>query len=338
LNKKHFLLIAAFIFIPALPFAQGVSAEPVIDSEISEMYLSVEAAKSKKEKRNLTLLLAEKLTSAGQYEEAENLYKGLLAGKPSKKQSFEYYLKLGDTAFLSKNYTLSLDYYEKARSLYKKNAEVNLKIGDVLLKCNLYNLAEKSFTEALSHDEDSYYAKKRLGDIYFEMEMYSKAVEYYGQIENAVNDKQLTVNMAVCYRNLSETDKALDIAKAYLQMTPDAEMFILSGMLNCDKKRYDSAEKDFLKSIEINGQNFMPYIYLAGIYFSADKYELAKRYIDKAYALNSSYAATDLLNAEISYKLGRIYEARRYAHNAFIKAKSPFIKERVKKSSGFFNQ
>ena len=332
MNKLRFLHLAVFMLIPFLSFAKAADgdSDSALKSEISGIYSSISAAKSKKEKKTLTELLAGKLAEDKQYEEAEKTYKNLLDAKPSKKKSFEYYTKLGDIAGLKKDFALSLDYYGKAKSLYKKNAGINLKIGDILLASNLYNLAEKSFLEALYADKNSNYAKKRLGDVYFQRGLYSKAIEYYEQIDN-IENKGLVANMAVSYRNISETDKALKLVGEYLLKSEDAEIFFLSGLLHLDKKNYDLAERDFLKSVELNDQNFAPYIHLALIYYDAGDYKQAKFYIDKAYVLNQSFAATDLLNAEISYKMKRVYEARRYAHNAFTKAKTPFMKENAQK-------
>ncbi|MCL2485621.1 MAG: tetratricopeptide repeat protein [Endomicrobia bacterium] len=307
-------------------------------SEINEIYTSVYNAKNKKEKTALTELLAEKFIEKEQYSEAEDIYKDLLGANPSKKKRFEYYLKIGDIAVLEKNYALALDYYGKAKSLYKKNVMVNSKMGDVFLMSNLYNLAERSFLEVLSVDKNYRYAKKRLGDTYFQRGLYSKALSYYEQINNAEDDKELIINMVASYRNISETDKALALVREYLSKNNAAEIFFLSGLLHSDKKNYDLAEEDFLMSIKLDENNFTPSIYLASIYYDAGKYKQAKFYADKAYLLNSSYAATDLLNAKISYKMKRIYDARRYAHNAFIKAKTPFMKERAQQLIAYLQE
>ncbi len=344
MNKAVVLLLSFFMVLSAgvLFAADEViitdSDDVKLSSDVYEMSLKIDNAKNKKEEIALLEEFAQMLHKSGQYAAAENLYKALLEEKVSKKKRFQYNVSLGDIYALQKNYTLSLDSYRKAEALYKKNLDLKLKTGDILYKSNLYNLAEQNFLEALNIDKDSDYAKRRLGDIYFSQLRYSKALEYYGSVKNVSIDKELVVNMALCYRSLDKTDEAIALTGDYLlRHGNDDEVFFLSGLLYADKRMYDSAEEQFSKSIAANDKNYIVYVYLAAIYMENDKVKKAKKYLDKAYSLNPSYSTIDLMYSEIAYKMGRIYEARRYAHNASLKAKTPFVKEYAQKMIDFLN-
>ena len=341
MNKYAVLSFIAVFFFAGSAFAQQQSdndgADASLSAQINEITVNLDRAKNKKEKIELYERFAETLAESGRYGAAENAYKKLLEMNPPKKKKFAYYTRFGDLEALQKNYSSALEYYKKAQAVYPKDVEINLKIGDILLASNLYNLAEKSFLDALDADKNSDYAKKRLGDICLYRNQYSKALEYYNAIDLSHYDEDVAVNAAVCLRYIGQIDDALKRVNYFLSGTRSAEAYFVSGMLYADKKMYAEAEKQFLNSIEIDDKNFIVYVHLAGIYSINDEGEKAKAALDKAYALNSSYAVVDLMYAEISYKSNRIYEARRYAYNAAAKAKTPFVKEQAQRMLEYLN-
>jgi len=341
LNKYAAFSFIAVFFFAASVFAQskpdGDSPDPSLAAQINEISVSIDRAKSKKERIELYERFAETLLESGQYGAAENAYKKLLDLNPPKKKKFKYYTRSGDIEAQQKNYSSALEYYKKAQAFYPKDVEINLKIGDILLASNLYNLAEKSFLDALAVDKNSDYAKKRLGDICFYRNQYARALEYYNVIDLSHYDEDIAVNAAVCLRYIGQIDDALKRINYFLSENQSAEAYFISGMLYADKKMYAAAEKQFLNSIGADGKNFIVYVHLAGIYSVNNEEEKAKAALDKAYALNSSYAVVDLMYAEISYKSNRIYEARRYAYNAAAKAKTPFVKEQAQRMLDYLN-
>ncbi|MDR3112981.1 MAG: tetratricopeptide repeat protein [Endomicrobium sp.] len=278
---------------------------------------------------------AEQLADDGQYYLAAHIYEELLSQGQSKKKTFAYNIKLGDLAELSGDYGLSLDYYRKAESLYKKNIDAKYKIGDILLKSNLYTLSESAFLSALDIDKNSNYAKMRLGDIYFLQSLYQKALERYLAIDAYYYNEKIISNTAQCLRSVGKTDDALQIANNFLISNESPQIYFLSAILYSDKKMYKEAEEQFLKVISMDSLNFASFVYLAGIYLNNGKLKEAKENLDKAYKIDSSYCAIDLLYAQIAYKEGKLYEARRYAHNAYMKARSDFTKIQSQKMLDF---
>jgi tetratricopeptide (TPR) repeat protein len=319
-----FILTAVFLAAPA--FAQGG-----VDIYSRSVSGEKNASLSVLEKR------AEGLIDDGQYLQAMGVYEELLSKKPSRKKTFVYNIKLGDLAELSGNSGASLEYYKKAESLYKKNIDAKYKIGDVLFKSNLYTLSENAFLAALEIDKNSNYAKMRLGDIYFSQSLYQKALELYTGIDSYYFNEKILANTARCLRSVGKIDEALEITNNFLTANKSPQIYLLSAVLYYDKEMHAQAEEQFLNAVRLEPENFDAYVYLAGIYINDGKLEQAKKNLDKAYALDSSYCAVDLLYSQIAYKKGRIYEARRYARNAYIKAKSDFTKDRAQKTIDFLN-
>ena len=337
--NKIFAVLFTVFFFSGLLHAQNFVSLDVSDrkvlEEINGASSRLDNVKSKKERAVIIEEIAKILTSAKQYAAAENVYKRLLEEKPSKKKQFSYYVSLGDLYALQNNYSLSLDSYKKALALYKKNTAVKLKVGDILIESNLYNLAEQNFLEVLKNDKNSDYAKKRLGDIYYHQDLHAKAWQYYLMIDPQSYTKETIINMAVCCRSLDQTEEGIRLTDDFLKNQESAELFFMSGLLYADKNKYEMAEKQFLNSLRLDENNFSVYVYLAGIYLSAGELGKAREFLDKAYKRNSSYAAIDLMYAEMAFNSGRLYEARRYAHNASFKAKTPFMKDQTQKMIEF---
>lgn len=339
MNKILSIIISVCFIFAGVLHAQNFAVWNVSDDNVREkinrLSLMLDDKKSKKEIMGLTEKIGEVLLNANEYGAAETVYKHLLKANIPKKKKFYYQIKLGDLHALQENYKLSLDWYRKAQDIYKKNIEAKLKIGDILIKSNLYNLAEQSFFDALKINKNSDYAKKRLGDIYYYQELYAKAWQYYCQRDPEKYTEDTIINMAVCSRSLDKTEEGIRLVSSFLEKQESAELFFMSGLLYSDKQNYKMAERQFLNSLGIDENNFVVNVHLAGIYLNNGDLDKAKGFLDKAYAINSSYAAVDLMYAEIAFNSGKLYEARRYAHNAFLKAKTPFVQDHARKMIEF---
>jgi tetratricopeptide (TPR) repeat protein len=303
-----------------------------------EAYAEAEKVKGAKKKTAVLESYAQQFVAQANYLPAENIYNFLISQNPSKKKTFFYNMKLGYICELQSSYAMSLDYYRKAEALYKKNIEVKFKIGDILLKSNLYNLAERTFLDALALDKSSNYARKRLGDIYFVQHLYSKALVYYDKISSYYYTSEIVLNMSECYREVNKTDKAIQIAEDFLISNESPEVFFMSAVLYADKKMYSEARERLLQSLKLDPSNFYAYLYLAKVCLALGNLDEADINLEKAYKINSSYSAVDLMRSHISYKRGRIYEARRHAHNALMKSKSAFTKIQSQKTLNFLNE
>jgi hypothetical protein len=342
LNKLAVIILSVFFVFPQA-YAQGTLITPDLnDDELiarsNEIMVEIDKVKSKKEKVKIYEKFADMFLSQGHYDFAASIYLFLLDENPKKRKKAEYYIRLGDIAAIRHSYSEGLDYYKSAQSLYKKNVEIKAKIGDILLESNLYGLAEQSFNEILSLDKHSNYAKRKLGDIYFNQSLYSKASEYYKEINQSYHDKDIVVNLAICYRSLNKVNEAVKLVNNFLNIQKDSDLYLLSGLLYTDLGIYRKAEERFLLSIAHDDKNFAAYVYLAAIYLESGEIDKAENMLNKAGNINSYSSSVDMMHARISYKKQRLYEARRYAHNAILKAKTSFVKEQAQRMLDFFNE
>lgn len=341
MNKIFAIIMSLFIFssfsFSHRTFEIGMSDEEIM-TKIDELSFKLDNVKRKKDKLKLYEEFAEMFYSKRAYEASMRIYLMLLEAEPPKKKEAEYYIKLGDIAASQKYYSDSLDYYKNALALYKKNNDIKKKIGEILLESNLYSLAEQMFLEILDSDKNSNYAKRKLADIYYSQKRYSKALSYYEDISKPSQDKNTIVNMAACYKSLNNPDKSIKLIEDYSKDYQSSEMFFLLGLLYSDMRKFDKGEEQFLLALRFDDKNFAAYIYLAAIYLEHGDDDKAEEMLKKASSLNSYLSAVDMMFARIAYKKGRLYEARRFASNAVLKAKSPFVKKQAQKMLDFFNE
>ncbi|MDR1195262.1 MAG: tetratricopeptide repeat protein [Endomicrobium sp.] len=339
MNKLAAAIILASIFISCSSVVYGAAmSNEETTYKTNELSSKLDEVKKKKDKITLREEYAEMFFQNEAYAAAAVVYSALLEMKPSKKKKAEYYIKLGDMEAIQKSYNESLAYYENALSLYKNNSDIKRKIGDILLQSNLYGLAEERFKDIIKSDKNSDYAKKKLGDIYYRQKKYSKALEYYESISPLHYDKEIIANFTDCYKSLNNYDKAVKLVNDFLGEHDDSDIYLLSGFLYAGIGDIAKAEERFISALQLNETNFAAYIHLAAIYLNNNDIKKSEEMLNKAGIINSYTAVVDMLHARISYRKGRLYEARRYAANAVLKAKTPFLKQQSQRMLDFFNE
>jgi tetratricopeptide (TPR) repeat protein len=342
LNKIIVYVLLLFIFSSGV-FALDSGNELLLGEcflkEFGEILIKVNTSRNKKEQIKLLEHLAEKCIAFSQYDLALNTCDKLISlGNISKSKKSKYYVLFGDIYDFKKDYVSSVDNYRKASILCKKNIDAVLKMGRVFLKANMYNFAERAFFDALALNKNSITAKKGLGDVFYRRNIYTTASYYYSQVPPNNYDKEFVVNIANCYYNLNKIDDAICILDAFTTKYEDFELLFLSAMIYIDIKKYSQAKDLLLKSLKYceKKNNLYVYVYLAMLYDLTGETVCAKKMLDIAYSINSSYAVVDFLQSEIAYKMCRFDEAVKYANNAHAKTKSVFVKNQVQKMVYFY--
>ncbi|MDR3071769.1 MAG: hypothetical protein LBU29_04175 [Endomicrobium sp.] len=330
------LFIVSFLVSISVSNVIGFSGEQSL--EANEIFTKIDMPENGKQKIKFLEELAQKYVRFDKYDLAVIVYKKLLNLRTTKNKKIEYHIKLGDAYDLQKNYVLSVESYKNALLFDKKNVDINLKIGNIFLKNNLYDFAKTNFIAALAIDKNSNAAKRGLGDVFFCQNIYTKAVDYYSQVASETYDKQIVMRIAKCYRSLNKIDNAIAILKAFMAAKDiDLEMIFLQGLLYMDKKEYVKAKNLFSYLVTNGVKNFKGCVYLALLYDLTGETLKAKKMFDKSYEINPSCSAVDFMRAKISYKLGRVYEAKEFANSAYGKAKTVFVKQQVQKLINFLN-
>jgi tetratricopeptide (TPR) repeat protein len=312
-----------FVEIQKDSSSSNVLTEPLVEVDIT--------AKNKKEKLKKLELLAENFINNGLYNKAIDVYNNILEQNLPKKKLFEYYVKIGDLYNLNKNYVYSISSYQKALQVRKKNPQVIIKIGNIFLEQKLFILAEKEFARALKIDKHSAEATIGQGNVLYKQGNYIEALKYYNKISNEFHNTKIVKNIADCYISLNRNNEAVAILESFLKERNDSELIFDLGRIYINRSDYTRAEDLFLKFLKTNNNNFTVYAYLGTIYDLKGESNKALKMFNKAYIIDSSYAAIDFMRAKSAYNVGRVDEAKTYANEAYNKTQNIFIKDQTQK-------
>ncbi|MEL1252562.1 hypothetical protein AAEO57_02140 [Flavobacterium sp. DGU38] len=172
---------------------------------------------------------AEKLFHAKKYEEAQNLFEGILKTKPSDIKTLEY---LGEIAAHQKKWMEGAEYFRKLKELKPAEADYFYKFGGCLaMRANEVNKIKafgmvddmrEAFEKAISLNQKHIPARWAL-------------IEIYLQLPGILGGSE---TKAISYSN--------ELAKISL-----VDGYLSKGRIEEYFKRYDSAEKNYKKAHEI---------------------------------------------------------------------------------------
>jgi tetratricopeptide (TPR) repeat protein len=303
-------------------------------SDESKVEASIESCKNQKEKIETLEKFASNAYKDNQYDLSLCAYSKLLSFKNNNKKNFNYYMTLGDIYCLKNNYFFSMEMYQRALSIYKKNEEINIKIANLYLKNNMYEFAQEIFDSILKVNKKSVNAKKGLGELFYLQNDYQKAIFYYEQVDFFHSDEDIIVKVSNCYNNLNQIDKSIEILEKYTKDNKSFEVLFFLGKLYVESHEYLKAKEIFLNLYEKNKYNFKNCLYLANVYYLLGEISLSRHMLGHSYKINP-FSAVDILQAQAAYKLGRVDEAKKYAKRALEKSKTVFLRDQAQKCLDF---
>lgn len=135
------------------------------------------------------------------------------------------YNLLGYSYFYSGEYDKALEYIDKYSSIAQDQANPHDSHGEILLYLGRYDEALEQFRKADSIKAGLYFVLSHIGDTYKEKGMYRDAVgAYFKAREFSPNEKiksNIDDNIAICYVQSSEEEKAIALLKEVLEKTSD---------------------------------------------------------------------------------------------------------------------
>ncbi len=217
---------------------------------------------------------------------AEGLIKEAEDVEDSKYQSMSYVLH-GRIRMREKDNNEAFDYLNKAILLDNNNAEAYAYLGKVYTDQNKTDNAIASLKEAVSKDPNSFLGHKLLGQNYLKQEEYDKAIE---ALEKAfsmnANDSTVLYNLSCAYLEKEDYTRASEVAERILGLPEvasgsKAEAYIILGISNIHKEKYDEAIESLKEAIEAAPDKCDSYQLLAHAYNKAGKVSLSKEFSRK---------------------------------------------------------
>jgi Flp pilus assembly protein TadD len=133
---------------------------------------------------------------------------------------------------------------------------------------------------------------------------------YSSLISSGVDDAELLVLRAACYRKTGETDKAINDLKKYLDIYPDDKLALsMVGKVEAESGDNLLALEYFSKNLKLHPNDPQCYVDRANAYFISNSWELAAK--DYSMSLDLKPADSDVwLNKGISLlNSGRVEDA-----------------------------
>ncbi|CAM4921913.1 unnamed protein product [Rotaria socialis] len=229
--------------------------------------------------------LGDWLLNVGQYQQAEELYIGLLKNSSCDKENAYVYQQLGLIKYNQQEYTEAVSYYKKSLKIYQEIlCEDDQKLGAICKSVAMAYEKLEDQSNALKFFEKAHdiYKKvlpanhpdlstlyRNIGQLYNSMGNYSKTLEFYEKA-SAIQEKTLTsdhLDLAASYDNIASVynnagdfsnalefyDKALKIKEKTLNQTEPslASSYNNIGSMHCCMDDHKKALKFFKKARKI---------------------------------------------------------------------------------------
>jgi len=271
-RREHFWAYEAIIESASIPSLRRTLLEaappeffgmPDIPSSLRKFVELEKPKEAEGVKAQLAELLkqGQELQKAGQLEEAEAVYRKVVAIAPE---------NVGTWALLALLLHIKLERYDEAEKVYRKAVEIHEKAAPVwvmlglLLHKNLerYDEAEKAYRKAIEIDQKFAPVWAALGQLLqYKLERYDEAEKAYRKaVEIDEKDAWVWAQLGLLlHEKLQRYDEAEEAYRKAVEIDQKAgPVWAVLGLLLDEKlKRYDEAEKAYRKAIELDPSHRM---------------------------------------------------------------------------------
>ncbi len=250
-------------------------------------------------------------------------------------------ISMGKTAFVTGDYTLALDYYQKAVKILEKGknfedlCKAQINIGIVFKNLGKYELAIERFDQAVQlafqHNLKGQLASSitnravvyyTTGNYNSAAESYQQAIQLYKELHDTLRNAILTMNLGLVYWQWNKSDKALEMLLSAAKVFEDKEEIYELGRVynnigriySIDFQNNSKALEYYQRSLEMRellGNQLGMAIVLAnmGQVFSDQKdYVKALHHYNRSLTISKSIGYKDG-EALADLYLGRTYQA-----------------------------
>jgi type IV pilus assembly protein PilF len=202
---------------------------------------------------------------------------------------------------------------EKARSA----AEVHVALGQRYMQQGKLELALEKLEKALKFDSSYVDAHTVIAVLYERINDQRKASEHYRRaVELAPRNGAVNNNYGAFLCRTGKLDEAAQrfataVADPFYK-TPDVA-YSNSGTCFLQADKFDRAEQDFRRAVEINPNSSEALFHLAGVLFRKNDFLRARAFLQRFEALGAASPDALLLGFNIENSLGNAREANEYA-------------------------
>ncbi|OBT06660.1 hypothetical protein A9264_08360 [Vibrio sp. UCD-FRSSP16_10] len=186
----------------------------------------------------------------------------------------------GDAALSTKNYDLAL--YEYLRSLSFSDAthqnQTLYTVGRIHTAKGNIRLAEKAYTQALDHDKNDVKSLEELGLLYTKQGLTPEGQSYFFR---AISADQVRLNNPNVLKSHSEVTGDTLQGLPYDSKSPFRSYMGL-GILSDVESKYDIAKRYYERALEINPRSTQAMINLGYSHYMSGSYYLAQRITNRA--------------------------------------------------------
>lgn len=217
---------------------------------------------------------------------------------------------------------------EKARSA----AEIHVALGQRYLQQGKLEIAMEKLQKALAFDPSYVDAHTVIAVLYERINDARKAAEHYRRAaELAPRNGAVNNNYGAFLCRTGRYDEAAQrfvaaVADPFYK-TPDVA-YTNAGTCYLQSAKFDQAEQDFRKALELNPNNGEALFHLAGILFRKNEFLRARAFLQRFDSLGVASPEALLLGHDIESSLGNSREANEYARR--LRAEFPDSPQRQK--------
>ena len=197
------------------------------------------------------------------------------------------YVLHGRIYIIEEEYTEAFESLTKAINFDENNGEAYLYLGEIYSNQKKTEEAISSLEKAVSKTPGNLLGHRLLGENYLKAGKYDKAIEALEEASSmSNNDQAVLYNLSCAYLEKEDYTRASDIAEKILalpevELGTKAEAYIILGISNIHKKKYNEAIEVLDKAVEADPSNCDSYQLIAHAYNKAGKVKLSKEFSRK---------------------------------------------------------
>ncbi len=188
------------------------------------------------EQQQQRIELAEQATESGDYQQALELFRSILAENPTITTA---YLGIGDIYMIQKEFDLAVPVYERAAKLEPRNYDAQYGHGLALQMIGRFTDAAKAYLRALTIDPESPGANLNIATTYLQLGQTRSALVFAEKaVELEPNNGSARVNLGAIYEQLERNADAIDEYIVAIELIEDDPAPIMLNLVNVLAKEH----------------------------------------------------------------------------------------------------